>query len=84
MCGELGAWSDYCLKTIAVADFSIGGRDLPYRICETISREEKEKCYLQLSGMISMYAGDQEEFESLCAPIADETYRAQCLRIKQF
>jgi hypothetical protein len=83
-CNKLApAWRNYCLVTIAVSDFSVGGRSLSYQICNNMHTNERGRCYDELSGIISTYASSPKELQSFCAPIHDATYYSRCLQAGQ-
>jgi len=85
MCGEIDPyWQDFCRLNIAVSDFSVGGRTLPYQICAGEKGAQKEDCYQQLVGIITVYATNKGELESFCSPIQETSYRSQCLAAERF
>ena len=63
------ARQDECLLVNINAYWSVGDRELPFRICSATG-ELKEKCFKQLAGMIDYYYGAKPaEKEKYCAKI---------------
>jgi hypothetical protein len=83
-CNQLDvAWRDYCATTVASSDFSVGGRSLPYEICQNIRDEGKSNCYNKLISIMNIYAKNQAEMKSFCAGISDPDYQSRCLNTKE-
>ncbi len=75
-------WVNYCLTTIVLSDFSVGGRDLSYKICEKIDDIEKSNCYASLFGVIGTYAKSFEEYNNWCLKISDVKWQNTCMSFK--
>lgn len=75
-----GEWVNFCLSTISVSDFSVGGRDLSFRICAIVDESEKPNCYQGLFGAMSVYAKGSEEYKSWCGKVLEENWKAACVR----
>ncbi len=73
-------WINYCMTTVAVSDFSVGGRDLSFKICSNISEESKGDCYNSVFGSMSVYARSQEEFNSFCIHVLEENWKSYCIK----
>ena len=70
-----------CLLTISNADYSVGGRQLSYEICATLSvGKQKESCYQNLNGNIRLYYGDFEERKVQCMQIREGPFQKQCIQ----
>ena len=74
-------WIDFCLLTIAAADFSVGGRILTYEICANLKGYIKSTCYKTLYQLIKIYSTPFEQAE-YCSLIKDMRYRETCERMK--
>ncbi len=68
-------WTNYCTTVIAVSDFSVGGRDMSFKICARINEAEKENCYGSLHSIISVYSRTPEEYQRFCQGILEEKWR---------
>ena len=84
MCTEMGEWKNQCLEELAVSDYGQGGRDLPYRICESISAAHKDACYERLSRIIAYFAQSREDVVRSCSLIFEKKYREQCTAFSGF
>jgi len=74
-------WINYCITTIAIADFSVGGRDTSFKICARIDESVKESCYNSLYGMISIYTNTPEEHNELCSKIQEDEWQQKCIKV---
>ncbi len=72
-------WVNYCLTTITLSDFSVGGRDLSFKICARINVSEKENCYTSLFGVMSVYDSTSDEHENSCKNILEESWQEKCV-----
>ena len=73
-------WEHYCVKVIASADFSVGGRDVGFDICDKIYQQvHREECYGNLIGQIKAFAKNSEEKNLWCNKIKEESLREECL-----
>jgi len=76
-------WVSYCVTTIALSDFSVGGRDLPFEICAKIDESEKERCYYGLYGVMSVYSKTNEEYREFCKNISEESWWQKCVMFRE-
>lgn len=73
-------WENYCLITIASADFSVGGRELPFEMCNRMNRENRgDECYSKLLGNIDIYIKDKKEHTFWCGKIENLKYQVKCI-----
>jgi hypothetical protein len=68
-----------CAIDIVGAEYSVGGRTLPFAICNQMNGNEQNQCYDQLLGTIGAYADADKP--SLCQKINNLSYKKQCLNI---
>lgn len=72
-------WNHFCLITIVQADFSVGGRQLSYEICDrVIHSDAKKDCYKTLFGTIQTYYRDISERRVQCDLVRERKYRKEC------
>ena len=72
-------WNQLCLITIVKADFSVGGRELSYEICDRITySDSKKECYRTLFGTIRAYYPEKIERQVQCDLVKDREYRKEC------
>ncbi len=76
-------WVDYCTTTIALSDFSVGGRDLSFKICAKINESGKESCYHSLYGVMLVYSNTDEEYQKFCSDILEEEWKKGCIANKR-
>jgi len=80
LCGLMpNDWIHYCISTVAVSEFSVGGRDLPFEICAGIDSSGKESCYPTLFGIMQVYTNTPEEYTQLCEKIQEDLWKDKCL-----
>jgi len=48
-------WRSYCVLTNMSAYWSVGDREIPFRICENLGGAERNICFTRLAGMVAMY-----------------------------
>lgn len=68
-------WVNYCATTVALSDFSVGGRDSSYKICAGINESGKKECYSSLYGVMAVYSRSQDEYRKFCQDILEEKWR---------
>lgn len=84
LCAQLpGPWQNHCVTTNAASGFSVGDRDVPYRLCQAIPREAKAFCYEQLFGAITVYARTAAERQTFCGAVLEDSFREQCYNYNQ-
>lgn len=71
-------WVNYCSTTVALSDFSVGGRDSAFKICNKIDGSGKENCYSSLFGTMSVYARTSDEYREFCGMISEERWQEEC------
>jgi len=71
-------WRGFCLISIAQADFSVGGRELPYEICARIDDRNKKDCYQSLYAVVKIYYKNKEERYGQCSRIKEVYYKDKC------
>ena len=80
LCGELTTpWNTQCVLSIVSADFSTGGRKLPYELCERIGDTYQQSCYTVLFDAISFTLEDTEDEERSCFLIENTVQQNNCL-----
>ncbi len=72
-------WQNYCIQTISISDFSVGGRRLSFELCASIDKSAKEVCYRGLFGSMGVYARSLEEYQSFCKLILEDDWKKKCL-----
>ena len=71
---------NYCLSIVASADFSVGGRELPFGICNRMYTENRgDSCYRELVDTLKIYESNKKQRTELCAKIKDPAWRDKCL-----
>ena len=79
LCGKLPRDRvSYCIITVALSDFSVGGRDLSFKICARIDESGKEYCYRSLYGVMSIYARTLDEHKEFCTYIQEGRWEQEC------
>lgn len=73
-----GPWIDPCLISISKAFFSVGDRIAPFEICARIHLQSKQRCYSELSTIISAYIKNKKERDDVCNLIRDESWIDSC------
>src|SRR3989344_9342082 len=69
MCGLLPSeWFNYCINSIVAAEYSVGGRELPFEICNRVGQESRAECY---EGLIGLIKNSGENYNNLCDKIRD-------------
>ena len=64
--------------TNAVSGFSVGDRDLPYKLCAALTElAAKGQCYQQLFGAMAVYADNAAERQRFCGYV-EADWRQQC------
>lgn len=82
MCNLMpGEWVDPCLISVANAEFSVGGRDLPFKICDGTKPEKQNSCYSALIGPIKGYSKNTQEKNEMCNKIPVQEVRSSCLTL---
>lgn len=73
-------WVDACVFSIVKSEFGVGGRTLPYQLCEQMRDGAKPSCYKALSEIIkSYYREGLSERELLCTRIPDTNLQQGCM-----
>jgi hypothetical protein len=79
LCGLLPKnWINYCLQTNAVSAFSVGDRDVPFKICATITKDFVAECYNSLFDIMHAYAKTSKEYLMFCDKILESEWRNKC------
>lgn len=73
------AWVSDCVNDIAVSEFSVGGRDMPFQICALVYEQSKELCYQRLWQSMNKEMLNEQAYGTLCASIQEKYWREQCL-----
>lgn len=71
-------WQNYCVLTNMGAYWSVGDRDIPYKICESVAGATQTECYKRIVSMINVYSRTPEEKKGLCAKITDINFKQSC------
>ena len=71
-------WMNYCIVTNAAAAFSVGDRDLPFRLCAQIESQGKAGCYNELFGSMKVYAKNPREYQEFCDSILEPDWQKTC------
>lgn len=83
LCAQLPPlWVDYCVNTIAISDFSVGGRDLSFRLCAQTRGEVKNECYNGLFGIMNAYAKNADERRGFCDKILETNWKEACYNVR--
>lgn len=72
-------WDTQCILSIVSADFSTGGRTLPYELCEQIGSAHQQSCYTTLFDVINFTLADKEEETQSCLLIENAEQQQNCL-----
>ncbi|MEK7148043.1 MAG: hypothetical protein AAB758_01985, partial [Patescibacteria group bacterium] len=67
-----------CVLTNMVAYWSVGDRQIPYKICDYLSDSFKNSCFDRLIGMIDYSYTNTKERALYCDKISSVTYREKC------
>lgn len=72
-------WQNSCIITNMGAYWSVGDRELPFRLCESLVGEVREQCFSRLSNQINVYyEGNLQEKQKYCDKIRDTNFRKAC------
>lgn len=69
-------WNNYCVVVNAQSYFGVGDRELPFSICNNVSKSAQDECYKSIVGSIGAYG---EDTQKLCPKIEDQSWREMCL-----
>ncbi len=80
MCAKTGEGrKNRCLRDVATAEYSTGGRVLPFRLCDLIAEEpERDACYRDLARAVGVYARNTPVKERGCDLFPDKRLRESC------
>lgn len=67
-----------CIISVAKAEFSVGGREVPFSLCSKLREDSQQVCYDEIASFISIYAKSKEEVTQLCRKIPNVAWRAKC------
>jgi hypothetical protein len=73
------SWRDYCILTNMTSYWSVGDREIPYQICESLTGSVANDCFARLKGLIAMYYAKSPERNDYCRKISNKIYRDECL-----
>jgi hypothetical protein len=76
------SWRDYCILTNMTSYWSVGDRNTPYKICDSLAGQLADKCFTNLSHMIPYYFPNPEERNYYCQKLSSKIHRTQCLEQK--
>ena len=71
-------WINYCMSTNASAGYAVGDRDMPFLVCSEVGASGQEECYSKLFSTMRAYKKANESTQTLCAKVADSTWREKC------
>ena len=71
-------WIDECLMSIAVSDFSVGGRSAAFEICNRIRADSGERCQVRIVQVMGYYGIRREERNELCDLFANDAWKQSC------
>ncbi len=85
MCGQLPqGWVDSCVISIAKAEYSVGGVEIPFVLCRRLSGGAYESCHETLINIIYDYTlADQKLRQEHCGKIEDPGFKKKCLEYKR-
>lgn len=72
-------WQNYCVLTNMSAYWSVGDRNMPYEICESLPSPLSESCFSRLVGLIATYYPKLSEREYYCSKLSNKIQRNECL-----
>lgn len=79
LCGLMPEeWVSPCLISLTAAEVSVGGRVMPFAICNTLSGNDSEKCNEALVGSLRAYVPDKAERSLYCAKILSPSWLKRC------
>lgn len=71
-------WQEKCIFSNVRAFFSVGDRNLPFKICEEVIDKNKQACYQTLVDAITANITQPQERKDLCNKIPDSSIKNQC------
>lgn len=72
------SWNNACVVSIARAFFSVGDLTTPFEICNKIQDSGKKDCYQNLLGYINYVVQAEDQKQTLCNKISDQTWKNNC------
>lgn len=69
---------DECVITNMISYWSVGDREVPYEICQSVMGPLRGKCFDSLVGMINYHYQEKPEKTLYCDKITDTIYREKC------
>lgn len=73
-------WIDPCIISIVKAEFGVGGREIPFILCERVNANSRSACYNGLAEIIKSYTtNNKTERQNLCLKLPDQTIQSSCL-----
>lgn len=73
------SWRDYCILTNMTSYWSLGDREIPFKICNSLVKPLSDACYARLSTTIPFYYPDSKEKSFYCMKISSKIHRTECL-----
>jgi len=73
-------WTNFCVIRIAAAEISIGGRQLPFEICNRIDESYSDTCYRNILNSLNVYAADTSEYYGLCNKVQNPKWQEECFK----
>lgn len=70
-------WINKCVASIAKASFSVGDRDIPYKICK--KSENQELCFSNLIGTIKAYSENNWSLQNEWCEKIDANFYQRCI-----
>lgn len=82
LCGLMTKdWINPCIFSILKAEFGVGGRVLPFTLCQQIEEDGKGGCHQALSDIIKAYYNNNpQEKTKLCKQIPDISSQKVCIQ----
>lgn len=72
-------WRDYCIIVNMTSYWSVGDREIPFKICASLSAPLSESCFEKLSNLIPFHYPDEKERGFYCSKISSKIHRIRCL-----
>jgi len=82
LCGQTTHdWIEYCLVTNVFTAYANGDRDMPYKICKTVTEAMKQSCYSKLADAIMPFRDTKQERQEACNIIEEQNpiYKQTCI-----
>lgn len=83
LCGKATGekWQNFCLLALVRSSIDTGDKKMPYEICHSIKKSERDNCYDKL--FVTIWARtNKNTINELCSYVKESEYKLQCLNFE--